>query len=83
MTRRLFVKEARILNSLRHTNIVELKAVCDSPLAMMMEYVFFDFSPFCLQHRVSSLQDYLDFLSDKETAVTSFACLHSKTAEKT
>ena len=79
--RRLFVKEAHILNSLRHTSIVELKAVCDSPLAMMMEYVFFYFSPFGLQHRVSSLQDYLDFLSDKETAMTSFACLHSKIAE--
>ena len=25
---------------------------------------------------MSSLQDYLDFLSDKETAVTSFACFH-------
>ena len=79
--RRLFVKEAHILNSLRHTSIVELKAVCDSPLAIMMEYVFFYFSPFGLQHRASSLQDYLDFLSDKETAMTSFACLHSKIAE--
>lgn len=81
--RRLFLKEAKILKSLRHKNIVEMKAVCENPLAMMLEYVFFDFAPFGLKGRVSSLQDYFDYISAKEEIVSSFACLHSKIAENT
>ena len=80
---RLFLKEARILKSLRQKNIVEMKAVCDNPLAMMLEYVYFDFAPFGLECRVSSLQDYLDYMSAKEEIVSSFACLHNKIAEDT
>ena len=81
--RRLVLKEAQILKSLRHKNIVEMKAICENPLAMMLEYVFFDFAPFGLEGRVSSLQDYLDYLSAKEEIVSSFACLHNKIAEDT
>ena len=80
---RLFVKEARILNSLHHKHIVELKAVCEKPVAMMLEYVFLDFAPFGLEGRVSSLEGYLDFLSDKEDVVSSFTCMHTKIAEDT
>ena len=79
----LFLKEARILKSLPHTNIVEMKAVCENPLAMMLEYVFFDFEPFGLEGRVSSLQDYLDYMSAKKEVVSSFACLHNKITEDT
>ena len=32
-----------------------MKTVCENPLAMMLEYVFFDFAPFGLEDRVSSL----------------------------
>ena len=64
---RLFLKEARILKSLRHRNIVQMKAVCENPLAMMLEYdVFFDFAPFGLEGRVSSLQDYLEYMSTEK-----------------
>ena len=80
---RSFLKEAQILKSLPNTNIVETKAVCENPLAMMLEYVFFDFEPFGLEGRVSSLQDYLDYMSTKEEVVSSFACLHNKIAEDT
>ena len=80
---RLFLKEARILKSLGHKNIVEMKAVCDNPFAMMLEYVYFDFAPFGLEGRVSFLQDYLDYMSAKEEIVSSFACLHNKIAEDT
>ena len=80
---RLFVKEARILNSLRHKHIVEMKAVCENPVAMMLEYVFFDFTPFGLEGCVSSLENYLDYISDKEELVSSFASMHTKMAEDT
>ena len=46
---------ARILKSIRNKHIVVMKTVCENPLAMMLEYVFFDFAPFGLEDRVSSL----------------------------
>jgi hypothetical protein len=41
-----FIKEARLIRSLKHRNIVSFKAFCASPLAIMLEYVYFDFAPF-------------------------------------
>ncbi|XP_022804378.1 cell division control protein 2 homolog 1-like [Stylophora pistillata] len=81
--KRLFMKEARILNSLHYKHIVEIKAVCECPVAMTLEYVYFDFTPFGLEGRVSSLQDYLDYRSGKEEVLSVLACLHSKIAEDT
>ena len=81
--KRLFLIEARILNFLHYKHIVEMKAVCETPLAMMLEYVYFDFTPFRLEGRVSSLQDYLDCIGTKEELLSSFACLHRKIAEDT
>ena len=46
---------ARILKSIRNKHIVVMKTVCENPLAMMLEYVFFDFAPFGLEGRVSCL----------------------------
>lgn len=80
---RLFAKEARILNSLRFKHIVNMKAVCENPVSMMMEYLYFDFAPFGLEGRVSSLQDYLDLIGAKEEVLSPFACLHNKIAEDT
>ena len=48
---------------MRNKHIVVMKAVCENPLAMMLEYVFVDFSPFGLEGRTSSLQDYFDYIS--------------------
>ena len=42
-----FFKEARLLHRLDHKNVVQFKKVCVAPPAMMLEYVYFDFSPFC------------------------------------
>ena len=81
--KRLFLKEARILNSLRNEHVVALKAVCETPLAMMLQYVYFDFAPFGLEGRVSSLQDFLDFTCVEKEIVRSFAGLHVKIAEDT
>lgn len=57
--KKLFFKEVELLNGLRHTNIVKLKGVCCQPLAMMLQYVYFDFNVFGLDVRVSSLSDFL------------------------
>ena len=40
--KKLFYKEVRLLNELQHPNIVQLKWVSFQPLAMMLEYIYFD-----------------------------------------
>lgn len=57
-----FVKEARMLKNLNHTNIVKFKGICSNPFALILEYVFFDFTPFGMETRVSSLADFLGTL---------------------
>ena len=44
--KKLFYKEVRLLNDLQHPNIVQLKGVSFQPLAMMLEYIYFDFKLF-------------------------------------
>ena len=80
---RLFYKEANILHSLDDKRIVKLHAVCQSPPAMMLELVYFDFSPFGLERRVFSLKDFLNFLSSEDGAMDSFSPLFIKIAEDT
>ena len=41
---REFVKEARMLYNINHENVVKFKAFCQNPYAIMLEYVYFDFS---------------------------------------
>ncbi|KAL9971586.1 hypothetical protein ACROYT_G017766 [Oculina patagonica] len=46
VARKLFMKEAKLLAGLRHENIVQMYGICVSPLAIILEYVVFDFTPF-------------------------------------
>ena len=39
-----FTKEARLLYDLNHGNIVQFKAVCHEPVAVMLKYLHFDLS---------------------------------------
>ena len=41
-----FSKEAKLLNDVRHENIIELLAVCDNPAAIMLELSKFSMKPF-------------------------------------
>ena len=79
--KRLFAKEARILNGLSNRHIVKFKAISTSPVAMMLEYLYFDFEPFGTQGRVSSLEGFLDFVGDERQCVDGFSTLHSRIAE--
>ena len=45
-TERKLFKEARLLNTLRHPNIVSLKSRCSDRYALLLEYVYFDLKPF-------------------------------------
>ena len=44
--KRVFIKECKLLFSITHRNIVKFKAVCLTPLSVMLELCFFDFTPF-------------------------------------
>ena len=57
-----FTKEARLLHDLNHDNIVGFKAVCHEPVALMLEYVYFDLSVFGGEGKVSSLKNFLSCL---------------------
>ena len=57
--KKLFFKEVALLNSLKHQSIVTFMAICYQPLAMMLEYVYFDFYFFGQAVRVNSLSEFL------------------------
>ena len=63
--KKLFFKEAALLNGLHHQNIVKLLGVCHQPQAIMLEYVYFEFELFGVDDsRVSSLSDFLLHIND-------------------
>ena len=63
--KKLFFKEAALLNGLLHPNIVKLLGVCHQPQAIMLEYVYFDFELFGVDDlRISSLSDFLLHFND-------------------
>jgi len=47
-----------MLKSLSHPNITQFIGVCSKPLAIMMEYEYFNFIPFGLNHKISNLQEF-------------------------
>ena len=69
-----FVKEAKLLRSLQHKNIVAFKNFCNTPYAIMLEYVYFDFLPFEIPKQVSNLVDFLNY----EDKINGFKTFHQK-----
>ena len=55
------------LNTLKHPNIVTFHGMSISPPAIMLEYMYFDFSLFDRDHKVHSSKEFLYELSDAET----------------
>ena len=49
---REFIKEARMLHSLQHENVVSFKVFCQRPFHL--EYICFDFSAFGMLFKVKS-----------------------------
>lgn len=62
----LFLKEVKLLNTLKHPNVVTFHGMCISPPAIMLEYMYFDFSLFDRDHKVHSLKELLLELSEGE-----------------
>ena len=57
---KIFLKEAKLINSLRHVNVVGFKRLCTLPCAIMLEYVAFDFSRFGHSKLSTNLGDFLN-----------------------
>ena len=65
-------KEAKMLESICHPNITQLIGVCSKPVAIMMDYECFDFSPFGLNHQMSNLLKFLNTLGHIEGQTEAF-----------
>ncbi|XP_078377705.1 glycogen synthase kinase-3-like [Oculina patagonica] len=70
--KRLFLKEAKILQGITSEHVVKLKAASIEPCAMMLEYLYFDFAPFGVSQKVSSLDKFLQYIHSNK-AVEQFA----------
>ena len=44
------VSKYAILNELKCENVVKVEGFCSQPLAVMLEYPYFDFKPLCTQY---------------------------------
>lgn len=62
-----FLKEIKLIASVKHSNLVKLYGVCQKPMAMVLEYAFFDFAPFGSNEKCHSLSEFLKFTN-------TFAC---------
>lgn len=64
-----FAKEVRILNRLRCKNIVGVEGYRCYPVAVLLEYVCFDFTPLGISNGacVSSLTDFLEYLNQSDS----------------
>ena len=70
-SQRAFLKEARLLQNLEaNNNIADFIGLSTSPYAIMMEYVFFNFPPFGIDKKVSSLRELLDFVHEQDQVST-------------
>jgi len=67
-TERKLFKEARLLNTLRHPNIVGLKGRCLDRYALLLEYIYFDLNPFGVNETVDCLQALLKYFDKKNCA---------------
>lgn len=79
---KVFMKEARMLHQIQHGNVVSFKGFFPNPCAIMLEYVYFDFSPLGENKKVNSLQEFLAFVDENDNFQCFSECgLHSKIAK--
>ena len=58
-TKKSLIKEARLLQNLRHANVVEFKGICTDQLSLLLEYAYFDCSPFGCDMQTHSHAEFL------------------------
>ena len=75
--KRVFIKECKLLFSITHRNIVKFKAVCLTPLSVMLELCFFYFTPFGRDKQVNNAKDLLSYIHGEDimSGFEHFPCL--------
>ena len=63
--KKLFAKEAKLLHDINHENIVKIVGVTEDPIAIVMEFLHFDFRPFSREGSFSNLDDLLSYMNDE------------------
>ena len=64
--RDIFAKEALLMSKIHHENIVSLIGVSKDPVAILMEYCVFSFTPFQRTEKFSSLDQLLQYLCTED-----------------
>ena len=64
--RDIFAKEALLMSKIHRENIVSLIGVSEDPVAIMMEYCVFSFTPFQRIEKFNSLDQLLQYLSTED-----------------
>ena len=72
-SKRHFLKQAEMLNSVNHANIPLFIGYLDNPHGLIMEYVGFNFGPFGVEKVVSNLADYHHYVDSELNFNESFA----------
>ena len=60
--KRRFLKEAEMLNGIKHANIPAFIGYSDNPHGLIMEYAGFNFAPFGVEKIVSNLEDFYHYV---------------------
>ena len=61
---KLFLNEAKLVDYLRHVNVVGFIAFCTLPYTLMLEYVAFDFSLLSHSKLTTNLSDFLNYRTE-------------------
>lgn len=75
---KLFLKEAKLISSLNHGNVVGFLGFCRLPCAIMLEYAAFDFEPFGHSKIITNLGDFLNYIDRIDGFKNFDDKLHSK-----
>eukprot|EP00794_Sanderia_malayensis_P019450 gene19450-21376_t len=61
-----FAKETKLLSEIRCSNVVKFYAVCENPIAVMLEYCEFSFRPFDREFAPNTLQQFLHYIDNED-----------------
>ena len=59
IAKKIVLKEAHLLSTLNHPNVVHLEGICPDQFAILLEYVHFNYKPFGIDDIVTSLAEFL------------------------
>ena len=74
-SKKAFLKEAKVMLSLQHENVVQFKAICLRPSAIMLEFIIFDLQCFGNETWVNSLSNFLQHVDENYSCDGCTCCM--------